>query len=133
MSMSTPQLHLETCFVLNAHRRIVATREPNGSRGPLFFIVRGSTGCAWAVRADVPAAIAHELDRIAEDEPAARDFRDPPVNAHRYLRLLAGHTPSVRSTRQSDGPTFAFSDSFAGPDEVVVVENEALLQRNFRG
>jgi hypothetical protein len=127
--MHTPELYLQTCFVLNAEGRIVSTREPGGSRGPFFTLVRSSTACVWAIRADVPMDIARELGRIAEDEPVARDFRDPPVNAQRYLRLLE----TIRSTSQFAGPAFSFPDANLESTDAVVVESESLLERNFRG
>jgi hypothetical protein len=127
--MCTPELHLRTCFVLNVDGRIVSTREPSGSRGPFFTLVRGSTGCAWAVRADVPADIASELDRIAEDEPPILDFRAPPVNVQLYLRVLE----SLRNTSQSAGPAFSFPDFLLESNDAVIVESESLFERNFRG
>jgi hypothetical protein len=81
--VSTPELHLRTCLVLYAAGRIVSRREPEATRGPLFTIVRGLTACAWAVRADVPAEVAAELDRLARGEPPAADLRDSPVFAER--------------------------------------------------
>src|SRR5688572_11030948 len=76
--MSTPDLQLRTAFVLSAQGRIVSTREPGATRGPLFCIVRGARSCACAVRADVPEDIACELERLARDEPPSRDLRAPP-------------------------------------------------------
>lgn len=69
--MSTPDLHLQTCFVLNENGRIVSTREPGATRGPLFALVRGLSSCAWAVRADVSDDVASELDRLASPSPAS--------------------------------------------------------------
>jgi hypothetical protein len=114
---ATPELYLQTGFVLNAEGRIVSTREPAGERGPLFSLVRGSTSCAWAVRSDVSAALAHELDSLARAEPPALDVRDPPLHAQRYLELLASRSTSGESvfaatkTRRADGPNFSFPES----------------------
>jgi hypothetical protein len=129
--MSTPELHLQTCFVLDADARIASTREPNGSRGPLFSLVRGLSSCAWAIRDDVPAEVAEELDRLARDEPQAVDFRAPPIHAQRYLDALAGRARAARGI--SEGVAFSFPDEIAESDEVAVVASEALLERNFRG
>jgi FR47-like protein len=135
--VSTPELHLKTCFVLNADGRILSTREPIGTRGPLFSLVRGATSCAWAVRADVPADVADELERLARREPPARDFHDPPLNAQRYVDALAGRLASGESARtkiaHSAGPAFSFPHALPAPDDVVVVESESLLARHFRG
>lgn len=135
--MSTPDLHLRTCLVLNDEGRIISTREPEASRGPLFTLVRSATSCAWTVRADVPKDLASELDRLARDEPPALDLRDAPVHAKRYVSLLGGRIASsqlpVTKTHRSDGPAFEFPDSLAQSADVVVVEDERLLEHNFRG
>ena len=135
--MSTPDLHLSTCFVLNDEGRIVSTREPGATPGPLFTLVRSTTSCAWSVRADVAANLARELDRVAQDEPPTADLRAAPVHAARYIALLAesvavGDVPATK-TLQSDGPAFAFEHTPVPPGEVVVIEDEQLLQHHFRG
>jgi hypothetical protein len=135
--MSTPDLHLKTAFILNDEGRIVSTREPGANRGPLFLLVRSATGCAWAVRADLSKDLASELDRLAREEPPALDLRDAPVHADRYLSLVVGRSgpgdQAVARTRQSQGLAFTFPDAVAQPTGVVVIEDERLLARNFRG
>lgn len=133
--MSTPDLHLKTCFVFDVAGRIVSTREPQATSGPLFILVRGLDSCAWSVRADVPADIAEELDRLARDEPPLSDFRDAPVLAERYISLLKDRVGEISETkmRESDGPAFEFPDSLAESGEVIVIEDERLLEPNFRG
>jgi hypothetical protein len=59
------------------------------------------------------------------------------VYADRYVSLLgcrfaSGHQAETK-TRQSDGPAFTFPDSVAQSGDVVVVEDERLLEHNFRG
>src|SRR5262245_25821112 len=132
--MSTPDLHLNTCLVFNDEGRIVATREPEATHGPLFTLVRGPTSCAWAVRADVPAEGARELDRLAREEPPTSDLREGPVHADRYVSLLraqlgVSHLPETKP-RQSDGPAFEFPDSLLEPADIVAVEDERLLERH---
>lgn len=133
--MSTPDLHLKTCFVLNDAGRIVSTREPQGTRGPLFILVRGLISCVWAVRADVPDDIAVELDRVAQDEPPATNFRHAPVHADRYVSLLQDRIQQFPEAKifQSDGPAFEFPDSLVAPHDVIEIEDERLLEPNFRG
>jgi hypothetical protein len=134
--MSTPELHLVTSYVLNADGRIVSTREPGGTRGPLLTVIRGPRSCAWAVREDLPRELYRELDRIARDEPPAVDLHDAPVHAQRYLSLLAGRVAAEKladKTTQSDGPVFSFPDSLPHPGEVAVVESEERLAHCFRG
>lgn len=115
----------------------MSTREPGASRGPLFSLVRSTTSCAWAARADVPTDLASELDRLARVEPPTSDLRDSPVYADRYISLLGGRIASehkaLTKIRQSGGPAFAFPDSLAQSADAVVVEDERLLEHNFRG
>jgi GNAT acetyltransferase len=136
-TMSTVDLHLRTCLVLDEAGRIVSTREPQATRGPLFAIVRSATACAWAVRADLPVDVVGELDRLAREEPPATDLRDAPVFAERYVSLLKGRVDSSQlpatKTRHSDGPAFAFPDALSRPTGIVFVDDEGLFDRHFRG
>lgn len=135
--MSTPDLYLRTGFLLDDEGRSVSTREPGATRGPLFSLVRGATSCAWAVRAGLPDVLVGELDCLAREEPPSVDFRNAPVHADRYLSLFGGHVGSepeiVVTIRQSAGPAFTFPQMLLRPADVVVVEDERLLERSFRG
>lgn len=135
--MSTPDLYLKTGFILNDEGRILSTREPGASRGPLFTIVRSTTGLAWAVRADVPPQIADELDRLAQEELPVIDLGDAPRYADRYMSLVSGQIAPGRGDRarirQTAGPAFTFPEPIAQPVGVVAVEDERLLNHNFRG
>ncbi len=135
--MSTPELVVQTAFILNDQGRIVSTREPRPTRGPLFTIARNATSTAWAVRADLPSQLTAELDRLASEEPPVVDLGAAPLHAERYLSLLGGHLSAVHQSavqaRQLGGPEFTFPDLLTQPSGVVRVEDERLLQRNFRG
>jgi hypothetical protein len=131
--MSTPDLQLQTAFMLNSEGRITSTREPEPSPGPLFCLVRGTASCAWAVRADVPQRLADELDSLAREESPALDIRDAPAYAERYISVVGG--------RAESGPAFTFPDTIAQPTDIVSVEGmqlpthnlERLLNHSFRG
>jgi hypothetical protein len=123
--MSTPDLQLQTLFVLDAEGRITSTREPGPNRPPAFSLVRSATACAWALRAGVPEELAGEVCRLAREEPPILDLRDVPVHADRYVSLLGGRVES--------GPAFTFPDAVVQPADVVVIQDERLLERNFRG
>lgn len=133
--MTTPDLHLQTCFVLNEAGRIISNREPAATRGPVFILVRGLNSCAWAVRADVPTDVASELDRLARAESPASDFWQSPEHADHYVSLLGDKIGQLTDSkfRESDGPAFGFPDSLDQPGDVIVVDDERLLERNFRG
>ena len=135
--MSTPDLYIRTSFVLDDNGRIISTREPGANREPLIAIAKSQQACAWAVRADIPPALASELDRLARDEVPPLDLQQAPVNSHRYISLLikriAPKEATVKKTIESDGPAFEFPETLVQPSDVVVVEDEQLLNRNFTG
>ena len=122
--MSTPDLHLHTLFRLDSAGRIRGTREPKPSAGPLFALIRGRSGCAWAVRADLPQEIAEELNVLAGEEPPVADLRDEPVHAQRYRSLAGGEVYS--------GPAYTFPETVEQPPATVLVNEAWLLDRNFR-
>jgi len=135
-TVSTPDLHLKTLFVLNGEGRITSTREPEASLGPLFSLVRSSTSCVWAVRADVPKDLAGEIDDLARKEPPVLDLGNAPVHADRYVALLGRIQSQLKAgakIRESSGPAFEFPNTIAHSADVIVVDDERLLQHNFRG
>jgi GNAT acetyltransferase len=125
LRMSTPDLQLQTGFVLNAEGRITSTREPVTNQPPAFLLIRSATSCAWALRADVPGELAGEVSRLAREEPLISDLRQVPVHAERYVSLLGDRVES--------GPAFTFPDTIVQPADVVIIQDERLLQRNFQG
>jgi hypothetical protein len=135
-TVSTPDLHLKTLYARDHNARILATREPGANRGPLFSLIRGRASCVWALRSDVREDIADEIEKLARQEPPVSDFRSAPVHASSYLSLLSRmHTGQKAGVtiQQSAGPAFEFPEAIAEPADVVVVEDERLLQQNFRG
>ena len=125
ISMSTPDLYLQTLFWLDERGRILGTREPDASPGPLFSLIRGRSGCTWAVRSDVPQDVAMELDSLAGEEPPVSDFRDGPVHAEQYLLLVEGAVYS--------GPAFTFPEEIARPDGTIFIKDVRLLEHHFSG
>jgi hypothetical protein len=123
--MSTPDLYLQTAFVLNEDGRIISTREPEPKRGPAFCLVRSTTKCAWAMRADLPQKLSDELDSLAREEPPTLHLRDVPLHAEKYISLVGGRIES--------GPAFVFPDTIAQPSGIVFIEELRLLDRYFRG
>ena len=123
--MSTPELQLRTLYRLNGEGRIVGRPDPEPAAGPLFCIIRGRQGCAWAAGADVPEDLADELDRLAREEPPASDFRDPPVHAERYLSLVEGTVDS--------GPSFTFPEQLPRAHGTAFIEDVRPLDHHFSG
>ncbi|MCB0114107.1 MAG: GNAT family N-acetyltransferase [Caldilineaceae bacterium] len=122
-------LHLNTLFIFDDGGRILSTREPDATPGPLFSLVRGPADCAWGVHADVPQPVAAELDRLAAQEPPVDDLRVDPIHAHRYVSILGGED----NLNHFAGPAFTFPDHIPQPAGVQPVEDERLLARHFRG
>ncbi len=124
--MVTPKLLLETSYVLSDSGRILSTREPIPRTGPRFVLQRSSSDCVWAFRSDVPDELAAAIGRLAQDEPPAKDLRDAPIHAVKYLSLLGG--------RVDWGPTFLFPpETESQHEDVVPIDELSLLQRNFSG
>lgn len=122
--MSTPEIELTTTFILDDRRRIVSTREPGATHGPLFTIIRSATQCAWAVRDDLPDHLADAIAALARQEPRVRDLRSAPVHAEQYLALSRGKLGFC-------GPAFTFPPRLPPTPGVVQVQEEQDLQRNF--
>jgi hypothetical protein len=126
ITMSTPELHLQTLFQLDPAGRIVSTREPQASSGPAFILVRSPKITAWAIHTRVDARLARELDHLAQQEPPLSQMRDEPVNVNVYQSLIAGQIYS--------GPAFSFPPAMTPPSPAVVaIWDERLLQPHFPG
>jgi hypothetical protein len=122
----TPEVELTTTYAIDSRGRILSTREPHATRGPLFTIIRSTTACAWAVRDDVPGDVAEEIASLARGEPHTGDLQSAPLYAARYLSLTSGHLGF-------SGPAFIFPDVLQTTSDVFVVDDERSLERNFRG
>lgn len=123
---ATPELRLRTLFVLDNRGSMVSAREPAPpGPAPLFTIIGSATGRAWAVRADVPDAVAADLDGLASAEPPANDLRLPSVLAERYQSLVGG--------KVSSGPAFTFLNHLDRPTGIEQIDNEQPLLHHFRG
>ena len=121
----TPAVQLETLFVLSESGRIVSTREPNPTPGPLFSLIRGQGDCVWAVHADVPKDVARCLETLALDERPAGDFEDAPSHQDEYVSLLGGTVES--------GPVFTFPEPDRADAKIVAVKDVRQLARHFPG
>jgi RimJ/RimL family protein N-acetyltransferase len=73
----------------------------------------------------VTEAIAIELNRFAREEPPLSHLRDPPLHGEQYTSLIGHHVQS--------GPAFTFPQAIPQPLSAVLIEDEQLLERHFRG
>lgn len=124
--MTTPELALKTLWVLDDAGRIVSAREPGAPPGPLLSLLRGPSGCAWALRHDVPDTLAAEIGTLARREPAITDLETPPLYAREYRALLG-------QGALFEGPAFAFPEHIAPVQGLTLIHDEAQLQQHFRG
>ena len=124
--MSTPEIELTTTFVFDRRGRIVSTREPGGTHGPLFTIIRSARQCAWAVRDDLPDEVVEAIAELAQEELPTPDLRTPPLHAEHYI-ALSGGGPGF------SGPAFTFPSHLPAISDVVQIEDERDLLRNFKG
>ena len=125
MPRATPQLQLETLFVVDGLRRICSSREPKPTPAPAFFFIRGEAACAWAVRADVAERVASELDRLASEERPSAVWDQPLLHARRYEDILG--------RRIKSGPAFEFPDRLPATHGASIVRDEAALNHHFAG
>lgn len=125
MSSATPQLQLETLFLRDDRGRILSTREPLPSPGPVFILIRGERTVDWAIRADVADDVASELNVLARQEVSSNEWEQPPVHARRYQDVLGG--------RVRFGPAFEFPDPADITDVAVEIHDESRLHRHFSG
>jgi hypothetical protein len=119
------QVHLETLFVLDDHRRIVSTREPNPERGPAFVLIRRADSCAWAIGSGIGNEQARELTRLALDELPTADFRRPPRHLAEYMKIVDGNFEA--------GPAFEFPDPMPVLAGAVLIEAVEPLLGLFNG
>lgn len=122
----TARLELETGFIQDERGRIVSTREPYPSHGPLLCLVRTSNALAWAVRDDVSEEVTNQIGALVYEEPVTSDLQAPPIHTAQYLALMGGQMGF-------DGLAFAFPEALPSATDVVLVEDERLLERHFHG
>ncbi len=125
MPLFTPQLQLETLFVLDDQGRILSTRDPHPEPGPAFSLIRDARTCAWAVNVDVPSHPARELVALAQTELPSTKITDPPRHADAYVGLLGGRIDS--------GPVFTFPPGLAESGDVVTITTFSQLEHHLRG
>lgn len=124
--MTSPDLELNTCYVLDERGRIVETREPQASPGPLFVLIRSATDCAWAIHRRVPDEVAARIAVLASSEVPTADLREEPIHAAAYVALTRGR-------RGFCGPAFDFPEQILPLGEVVQVQDEGALEHHFNG
>jgi len=139
-TLTTPQLQLQTLFVLDGQGRVLRTREPNGTPGPWFALIRGASDHACASHADLHPALATQLSLLAAREPPITDFRQPPRYEQQYLDLVRQHLvlTDCDTNTQLDtyhGAAFSFpASTFSSPAaDISLIHDESSLGVHFTG
>lgn len=133
--MVDPGLQLSTLFVLNEAGRIVSVREPNGSKGPLFVLVRGENSSAFACRVDVPEDVATAMAELVSGEPT-HHHAERPKHAEAYMALCVGVTGARLPLGSSLALAFASPEAPVGSRAAVdhacvLIEDTLPLRRHF--
>ena len=126
-----PRLHLRTLYELDACGRILCTREPGSSAGPLFTLIRSREELVWAAHAGIPDSMAEGLAAAAAAEVRLEDWRDRPSRSENYRMHLSPLGP----LRASAGPALEFGpDCDPAPDApTALVDDLGLLLPHFPG
>ena len=110
-------------FTHDERSRLLAVNEPGGVGAPAarMLFCRARTCNLWRFRADLPGALAEELEALCADEPVGSEFDSAPRHAEEYARLLERHAP-VRETEA--GPAYYFTE-YAEPSGRLLTVTEA--------
>ncbi|MBV8860025.1 MAG: GNAT family N-acetyltransferase [Acidobacteria bacterium] len=116
-------LHARALFTHDARGRLLSVNEPwpGAAAAPRLFFGRTRAGNLWRLRADLPDALAAELEALCADEPKGAELVDVPRHADAYVRLLGAHAP-VRGIEA--GPAYRFEEC-PEPSRAVLAVTEA--------
>jgi hypothetical protein len=114
-------IHVRALFTHDAESRILFANEPDSTVAPAprLFLGRTRAGNVRRFRADLPHSLTQELDLLFADElPVNTEFREPPLHAEEYVRLLERHA-SVEKV--STGPAYYFPENITHSRQTIVV------------
>ncbi len=121
---------IDALFLQDDRGRITGINEVDSNViVPRLYILRTANHCLWRIGADVPDAIASQLEDALNDEPSQANFRDSLVHYQAYLNILEQDTP-ISNMRQ--GPAYYFSELMSSDKAVLITEdNQSLLEKHF--
>ena len=112
------RLQIDALFVQDANGRLLHINEPEpNDPAPRFFLGRTSADNLWRTRYDLPLDLAVEIERLAADEPVARDLHEAPQHEADYLKLLEQHMPI---TRIEGGPAYLLPELDPAGEAVTI-------------
>ena len=102
-------IHVRALFTHDKRARLLSHNEPWGEAppAPRLYFGRACAGNLWRLRADLPEALAAELEALCADEPSGAGLSGTPRHADAYARLLGAHG---RVRRVEAGPAYRFKD-----------------------
>lgn len=114
-------VHARALFTHDARGRLLSVNDPWGETtpAPRLFFGRTRAGNLWRLRADLPEALAGELEALCADEPSGAELSGPPRHADAYVRLLGAHARAVES-----GPAYRFEE-YPEPSRDLLTVTEA--------
>src|SRR5829696_127832 len=114
--------HVRALFTHDKRARLLSVNEPWGEApAPRLFFGRTCAGNLWRLRADLPEALAAELEALCADEPTGAGLSGAPRHADAYVRLLGAHG---RVRRFGAGPAYRFKDD-PEPSRALLYVTEA--------
>ena len=129
-------IHVRALFTHDSESRLLFVNEPGGTtiQAARMFLGRTRAGNLWRFRGDLPENLCEELTALCADEPVVEDFREPPLHAETYVRLLERHAPVCET---ESGPAYQFTDQFvenarqSGSVLIVTEKNAEVLRGGF--
>lgn len=87
------ELQVEALFRHDGDGRITSTNEPEPAEAPRLFVSRSTDANLWRVRADVPADVVAQVDRLLERDALLVDVGAVATVQLELVALLAGTAP----------------------------------------
>jgi hypothetical protein len=124
------ELQLEVLFRLDERGRMTELNQSGTTPAPRVFLGRTAQGNLCRTRADLPSALADELEAIAAEEPVVEEFGEPPAVSERLREALAAHAPVTSEYR---GPAHLLPRIESTPSNVISLDqtNAELLKPGF--
>lgn len=121
---------VETLFLQDEAKRLLAVNEPDKPEAPRFFLGRTKQGNLYRFRRDQPRPLIKHLEALVISEPVPQSLREEPVQLTAFADVLREY----RAIRQVwTGPAYTFSGEVRWPSGVVSITdtNADLLGKGF--
>jgi RimJ/RimL family protein N-acetyltransferase len=113
---------IETLWVSDERGRLLSTREPNGVPAPDLVLAVAADGRCLALGAEVPDAVAQELEKALGGRAASHDAAEQPSGLARCRQLLQD---AVGSVELSSGPSYVVPPGTAFQSTATVTRSDS--------